>query len=247
MTRLSSIDDLNKLKATAQSKLAERAKKIEVKVHLGTCGISGGAKDVQEAFVKEVESRKLSNVVVTEAACTGPCEREPLVTVIHPQRGRVVYAETTPEQVPAIVEKHLIGGSPISEWTLDMTAPQFKLQEIRIMRNQDMNPKSIEEYIARDGYQALAKVVAQMKPDDIIAEIAKSGLRGRGGAGFPTATKWTFVRRAAGDEKFVVFDNDGGDDDWAWVWTEPGKRQANTLHRNRHKSTKHFRCFLPIL
>jgi NADH:ubiquinone oxidoreductase subunit F (NADH-binding)/(2Fe-2S) ferredoxin len=209
--RLMSVEDLNKVKAAAQKKLAERAKKIEVKVHLGTCGISGGARLVQEAFAREIGARKLSDVVMTEAACIGPCEREPLVTVIHPQKGRVMYANLTPEQVSTIVEKHLIGGEPVKEWLLDLESPTFKLQHIRIMHNQDINPMSIEEYIARDGYQALAKALTQMKPDEVISEVTKAGLRGRGGAGFPTGTKWSFVRRAAGDEKFVVCNGDEGD------------------------------------
>jgi (2Fe-2S) ferredoxin len=197
--RLSSFEELNKLREAAQSKLAERAQKIEVKVHLGTCGIAGGAKLVQDAFIKEVNSRKLSNVVITEAACIGPCEREPVVTVIHPQKGRVIYANLTPEQVPTIVEKHLIKGEVVKDLLLDLESPTFKLQNIRIMHNQDMDPMSIDEYIARDGYQALAKAITKMQPQEVIDEITKSGLRGRGGAGFPTGTKWGFVRRAVGD------------------------------------------------
>lgn len=209
--RLSSEEDLSKLRAEVQGELAQRAKNIEVKVHLGTCGIAGGAKGVQEAFAKEIGSRKLSNVVMTEAACIGPCEREPVVTVIHPQKGKVIYANLTPEQVPTIVEQHLIGGEAVAEWLLDLEAPTFKLQEIRVMHNQDIDPRSIEEYIARDGYQALAKALTQMQPEAVIDEVSKAGLRGRGGAGFPTGTKWGFVRRAAGDDKFVVCNGDEGD------------------------------------
>lgn len=211
MTRVSSVKELNKLMASARRKLAQRAKKIEVKIHLGSCGIASGAKGVEEAFVKEVASRKLSNIVVTEAACIGPCGREPVVTIIHPQQGKVIYAEVTPERVPTIVEGHLVGGELIPEWTLDLESPPFKLQEIRIMHNQDMDPRSIEEYIARDGYQALAKALTRMQPEEVIDEVSRAGLRGRGGAGFPTGTKWTFVRRAVGEEKFVVCNGDEGD------------------------------------
>lgn len=211
MTHLSSVEDLDKLRAAVQSQLAQRASKIEIKIHLGTCGISSGARAIEEAFTREVQTQKLSNVVITEAACIGPCEREPIVTVVHPQAGRVIYAELTPERVTTIVERHLIGGKPVSEWTLDTKLPQFQLQKIRIMHNQDMDPRSLDEYIARDGYRGLAKALTQMAPDDIIAEVGKAGLRGRGGAGFPTGTKWTFVRRATGDEKFVVCNGDEGD------------------------------------
>ncbi|MBM3165918.1 MAG: FAD-binding protein [Chloroflexi bacterium] len=211
LTVLRSVKDLNTLRAEAQKQLAERAKKIEVKVHLGSCGIAGGAKTIQEAFIKEVSHHQLSDVAITEAACIGPCGREPIVTIVHPQKGRTVYAEITPQQVPTIVERHLIEGKAVSEWLLDVKSPEFSLQEIRVMANQDMDPRSIEEYIARDGYQALAKALTQMKPDEVIDEVSRAGLRGRGGAGFPTGTKWTFVRRAMGDEKFVVCNGDEGD------------------------------------
>jgi NADH-quinone oxidoreductase subunit F len=191
--------------------LDERAKKIEIKVHLGSCGIAGGAKEVKEAFNQEIKSHNLPDVVITEAACIGPCGREPIVTIIHPQQTKVVYADVTPERVPEIVRRHLIEDKPVLEWTLDLETPPFKLQKIRIMHNQDMDPRSIEEYFARDGYQALAKVLTKMKPEEVIEEVTKAGLRGRGGAGFPTGTKWGFVRRAVGDEKFVVCNGDEGD------------------------------------
>jgi len=117
--RVSCVEDLSKLMASARRKLAQRAKKVEVKIHLGSCGIASGARGVQEAFAKEVESRKLGNIVITEAACIGPCGREPIVTIIHPQKGEVVYADVIPERVPTIVERHLIDGESISEGALD--------------------------------------------------------------------------------------------------------------------------------
>ncbi|GAJ18797.1 unnamed protein product, partial [marine sediment metagenome] len=109
------------------------------------------------------------------------------------------------------VEEHLVGGKPVKEWTLALDAPLLKLQEIRIMHNQDLDPMDIEQYIARGGYQALAKVLTQMKPDEVIDEVGKAGLRGRGGAGFPTATKWGFVRSAPSEEKYIVCNGDEGD------------------------------------
>jgi len=211
VTRLSNVEELNQLRSRAQKELAKRAKRIEVKVHLGSCGIASGAKAVEEAFIQEVASRKLSEVVITEAACIGPCGWEPIVTVIHPKKGKVVYREVIPEQVPTIIERHLIGGEPVLEWTLDMESPYFSLQQVRIMHNQDMDPRSIEEYIVRGGYQALAKALTQMPPEAVIEEVSQAGLRGRGGAGFPTGTKWGFVRRAAGEQKFVVCNGDEGD------------------------------------
>jgi len=134
-----------------------------------------------------------------------------VTTVIDPKNGNTIYCDLDEDRVPRIVEEHLVGGSPVKEWTLVLDAPLFKLQEIRIMHNQDLDPMDIEQYIARGGYQALAKVLTQMKPDEVVDEVRKSGLRGRGGAGFPTATKWGFVRSAPSEEKYVVCNGDEGD------------------------------------
>jgi len=211
MKPLKSVEELENLRRRAQRRLAEQEKKIQVKVHLGTCGISSGANKVLEAFIREVEARKLLDVVVLRAACIGICGREPVVTVIDPRNGKVIYCELDEHKVPQIVEEHLVKGKPVKEWTMDLDEPWFKLQEIRIMHNQDLDPLDIEQYIARGGYQALAKVLTQMKPDEVIDEIRKSGLRGRGGAGFPTARKWGFVRSAPAVEKYVVCNADEGD------------------------------------
>ncbi|TRZ97047.1 MAG: FAD-dependent oxidoreductase [Dehalococcoidia bacterium] len=211
MKPLVCVKELLNLKEQAQKNLAEQGKKTQVKVHLGTCGISSGANKVLEAFQHEVEARKLTNVVVLRAACIGLCGREPVATVIHPKNGKVIYSDLSEDKIPRIVEQHLIGEKAVEEWTVDSNDPLLKLQEIRIMHNQDLDPMNIDEYISRGGYQALAKVLTEMKPEDVIEEIKKSGLRGRGGAGFPTAIKWGFVRSATGDEKYVVCNGDEGD------------------------------------
>ena len=200
MKRLSSVEGLASLRDKAQKELARRAQKIQVLVHLGTCGISSGANQVLDAFTKELEGRKLGDVLLLKAGCIGLCGSEPIVTVIHPKIGRAVYSEVTPERVSRIVGEHLARGKAIKEWTLDEESPFFKLQVRRVLSNQDLDALKIEEYIARDGYQALGKALTQMQPDEIIEEVTKSGLRGRGGAGFPTGMKWRFVRNAVGDE-----------------------------------------------
>jgi len=165
MKPLSSVEELNNLSEQAQKRLAEQEKKVQVKVHLGTCGISSGANRVLEAFVHNVDSRKLSNVVVLKAACIGLCGREPVVTVIDPSNGRSIYFDLDEDKVPRIVEEHIIGKRPIKEWILALDVPLLELQEIRVMHNQDLDPTDIEQYIARGGYQALGKVLAQMKPE----------------------------------------------------------------------------------
>ncbi len=211
MKPLLSVEELLSLREQARRKLKEQEKKVQVKVHLGTCGISSGANKVLAAFQQEVEARKLSHVAVLKAACIGLCSREPVVTVIDSRNGRTLYVDLAEDRIPRIVEEHLVGGKPVAGWALALDVPLLKLQEIRVMHNQDLDPMNINEYIARDGYQALAKVLTGMKPEEVIDEVRKSGLRGRGGAGFPTATKWGFVRSAPGEEKYVVCNGDEGD------------------------------------
>jgi NADH-quinone oxidoreductase subunit F len=211
MKRLASVEELIKLRDKISEKLSKQERKIQVKVHLGTCGISSGANKTLEAFQQGIESRKLSDVTVLKAACIGLCDREPVVTVVHPTKGKTTYYDLSEDKVPQIIEQHLIRDKVVEEWKLDSDDPLLKLQEIRIMHNQDLDPMNIEEYIARDGYQALAKALTKMKPDEVIAEVGQAALRGRGGAGFPTATKWSFVRSAPSDEKYVVCNGDEGD------------------------------------
>lgn len=211
MKALASAKELRVLREQAQKKLAEQENKIQVKVHLGTCGISSGANKILAAFEHEVKKRKLSDIIVLRAACIGLCGREPVATVVYPKAGKAIYCDLTEEKVHEIVEQHIVKGKIVKEYMITPDDPLLKLQEIRIMRNQDLNPMNIEEYIARGGYQALARALTEMKPEDVIEEVRKSGLRGRGGAGFATATKWGFVRSAPGDEKYVVCNGDEGD------------------------------------
>jgi NADH-quinone oxidoreductase subunit F len=211
MKRLASVEELTKLRDKISEKLSEQERKIQVKVHLGTCGISSGANKTLESFQRGIESRQLSDVSVLKAACIGLCDREPIVTVIHPTKGKTTYYDLTEDKVPQIIEQHLVQDKVVEEWKLDPEDPLLKLQEIRIMHNQDIDPMNVEEYIARDGYQALAKALTKMKPDEVIEEVGRAGLRGRGGAGFPTSTKWSFVRSAPGNEKYVVCNGDEGD------------------------------------
>jgi NADP-reducing hydrogenase subunit HndB len=151
MKRLASAEELAKLRDEIGERLSKRDKKTQVKVHLGTCGISSGAKKVLEAFQREVEARKLSDVTVLKAACIGLCDREPTVTVVHPTRGKTIYYDLSEDKVSRVVEQHLVNRKVVDEWKLNPNDPLLKLQEIRVMHNQDLDPMEIEEYIARDG------------------------------------------------------------------------------------------------
>jgi NADH-quinone oxidoreductase subunit F len=208
---LSSPEDLKRLRDDILRK-ASSDRRIKVKVHLGTCGISAGALEVWKRFQEEIAARRLEdNVALSKAGCIGMCSMEPNVTVIAPSGEAVTYKEVTPDKVPRIIEEHLINGNPINEYLLDPNDPFVKFQVRRVMRNQDIDPMNIEDYIARDGYLALAKAITEMTPEDVINEIDRSGLRGRGGAGFRTGLKWKFARAAYGDQKYVVCNADEGD------------------------------------
>lgn len=211
MKPLTSVAELDNIKQKAQQKVAELEKKTQIKVHLGTCGISSGADKVLDAFINEVERLKLKDAVVLQASCIGICSREPLVTIISPNGEKFLYTELNPEKVHRIAEEHLVGMKPVTEWLMDLNQPLLKMQTIRIMHNQDLDPTDIEQYISRDGYQALRKSLFDMKPEQVLDEIAKSGLRGRGGAGFPTARKWGFVKSSPGTEKHIICNADQGD------------------------------------
>jgi (2Fe-2S) ferredoxin len=175
MNPLNSADELFELKEEINSELAGNESKIQVKVHLGTCGISSGANLTLEALDKEIKARELTDIVLSKASCIGHCGKEPTVTVIHPQTGKTIYHSLTEDKVTRLIEQHFIGNKEVHEWALDINSLRFKLQETRILRNQDIDPDSIEEYIARGGYTALARCITQLKPDDILTEVKKAG------------------------------------------------------------------------
>jgi NADH-quinone oxidoreductase subunit F len=188
---------------------------MKILVGTGTCGVSAGAKDVLEALKHEVEGRGL-HIPIQETGCMGMCYREVLVEVQDNGKSRL-YGEVTPERARKIVEEDLAGGKPVEKWIVRDEKPRhddtfFARQKRIVLRNCGIiDPSSIEDYIARDGYQAIRKVLGGYSPGKVIDEIKLSGLRGRGGAGFPTGLKWDFARKAAGNHKYVVCNADEGD------------------------------------
>ncbi len=192
--------------------------KTKLVLGYGTCGIAAGAAAVKEALERELETGKyLAELDI--AGCMGFCFKEPIVEVISPDGLSVVYGDLTPKKVPQLLESHLLQGRVIDEWVVkrsddpsagegDFLAHQHRI----VLRNCGIiNPESIDEYIATGGYEAARKALTSMTPEEIIGEVTKSGLRGRGGAGFPTGTKWGFARKAPGDEKYIVCNADEGD------------------------------------
>jgi NADH-quinone oxidoreductase subunit F len=177
---------------------------IEIRVGLGSCGIASGGEPVRDAIEQAV--RKFGGQAVVKAVgCNGMCYREPLVEVIAADR-RFTYGNVTVEMAQQIAHKHLRRRVPTQA-----PAPSGKQQRIVLENCGEIDPLSIEDYLARGGYRALAMCRADRSPEQVIAEIANAGLRGRGGAGFPTARKWALGRAQADPVKYVICNGDEGD------------------------------------
>jgi NADH-quinone oxidoreductase subunit F len=189
------------------------------------CGGTGcrawGSEEVRSAFVEEIRKQGLAGQAdVMRTGCHGFCERGPVVVIL-PQE--IFYQQVVVEDVPQIVSETLLGGRVIQRLlyvnpatgrtvTYDHDVPFYQLQMRRVFSdNGRIDPTEIRDYIARDGYLALSKALSSMTPDQVIEEVEKSGLRGRGGAGFPTGRKWRFTRGSPGDVKYIVCNADEGD------------------------------------
>lgn len=187
----------------------------------GTGCMAGGSLKIKDALVDELKNRGLSdeiNVVLT--GCNGFCAQGPVMTVFPDD---IFYEKVTVKDIPLIVEEHFIKGRPVerllykepakkSTIPLMKDIPFFSLQVLRALRNKGLiDPEKIEEYIARDGYMAAAKALTEMTPDQIIDEMKRSGLRGRGGAGFPTGLKWELSSKVKGEQKYIICNGDEGD------------------------------------
>ncbi len=215
MSRLTT-DDLLKIKQKYKEEftLREGGYRTKVTVHMGTCGIAAGAREVMDALMDEIAKNSIQNILVASSGCAGLCGREPIATVEETGGETIKYCDLNAEKMRKIVTEHFIEGKPLLDYALppwsDM--PFFNLQELRVLRNIGlMDPENIEEYIARDGYQAAAKALIHMTPEEIINVVKSSGLRGRGGAGFPTGLKWEFASKVQSDVKFMLCNGDEGD------------------------------------
>ncbi|MEA1981319.1 MAG: NADH-quinone oxidoreductase subunit NuoF [candidate division Zixibacteria bacterium] len=184
-----------------------------IKVGLGTCGISAGGIKVFKAFQDELKERP-DAFILKETGCIGMCYREVLVEITNGSGTGHFYGDVTPDKVNDIIEKDVIGNEVIEDWLVANEKDKgfFENQERIVLRNCGLiDPGSIDEYIAQKGYEAIKKAVTKMTPEQIIEEVEKSGLRGRGGGGFPTGLKWKFTRGAKGDKKYIICNADEGD------------------------------------
>ena len=230
------IEELNKIKKAKEDLVKVRkivaeegeklAKKTGYRKQILVCGGTGctssGSKKVIEALESELVKQGLDKeVLVVKTGCFGLCALGPIM-IVYPEGA--FYAQATPEGVVRIVDEHIKKGNIVKELLYQETVHKdgsiislhetnFYKKQLRIaLRNCGViNPEDIEEYIATDGYQALAKVLTKMKPDEVIQELLDSGIRGRGGAGFPTGRKWAFAKASKDDVKYVCCNADEGD------------------------------------
>ena len=186
---------------------------MRVVVGQGSCGIATGAKKTAAEFEKLIAERNLEGIEVSLTGCVGTCYLEPIVDVYDDHGQMTRYTKVQPEKVSEIIENHLINGKVFGDLEITDQDTSFIDKQMRIvLRNCGIiNPEIIDEYIAAGGYEATKKVVTSMTQEEVIEEIKESGLRGRGGAGFPTWFKWDAARKSPGTPKYMVCNADEGD------------------------------------
>ncbi len=185
----------------------------------GTGCTSSKSPKIIENFRRIIEEKGIKNVRVVQTGCFGLCAKGPIV-IIRPEE--TFYAHVTPEDCEEIIESHICQGKKVERLLCKDVNGEIvkKLDDLNFYKKQKrialkncgvIDPEQIDEYIAFDGYKALEKVLTSMKPDEVIDVISKSGLRGRGGAGFPTGKKWSFAKNEKSDQKYVICNADEGD------------------------------------
>lgn len=208
--------------SNAKSEWEALQKGSYILIGTATCGRAAGALDVVDAFSRELARRGLE-VPIIKVGCTGLCYADPFVTISKPGSLRVAYANVTPETVSRLVEGYVAGDDPCLELALGTVEggrgetisipelPRFEHELRLILRHCGyIDPENINHYIANGGYSGLEKAL-KLSPEEIIGELKRSGLRGRGGAGFPAHRKWEQCRQAIGTPKYVICNADEGD------------------------------------
>jgi len=210
-------------RALKQWEALERSEKPRILIGAATCGRAAGAGAVMEAIESDLRAGNIDAIII-QVGCIGLCYAEPLVDIIKPGRPRICYSNVTPEIARELIEDYIIEDNPrpdlalgtLGEGSIDgiprfFDLPMLKPQVRIALRNcGHIDPENIDHYIARGGYSGLVKALS-MKPQEVIDEVTRSGLRGRGGAGFPTGRKWEFCRNAPGQERYLICNADEGD------------------------------------
>ncbi len=188
-----------------------------VVVGFSTCGIAAGAADTYRALEQKVPALSAA-AAIGKTGCIGMCYQEPLVEIRQDDGTRYLYGRVTAERIDRLLHEHVEQGTPVAEWLVwtsdgGGTDRAYLDRQTRIvLRNCGLiDPESVDDYLAVGGYEALEAVLSKRDPEGVIAEILESGLRGRGGAGFLTGTKWRLTRLAAGSPKYVICNADEGD------------------------------------
>jgi (2Fe-2S) ferredoxin len=236
--KISSMSALEKLKKQGMASLFP--KKTKIMVGMATCGQATGAGQVFEAISAGVKKKRL-DVIVKKTGCIGFCHEEPLVDVLMPGSPRLTYTRMTPQKASKVLDavarktirKGAMGRMDEDEFLLDdarkgyvtgvltreaAAAPLYedlpfyqKQMKVALRNCGLIDPEDIREYVAKGGYFTLARALRNGSPQEVIREVERSDLRGRGGAGFSTGMKWKICRRARGDEKYVICNADEGD------------------------------------
>ena len=222
---MKTVEELNRIRAEKRIELDLRkntnadTREKHILVCQGTGCTSSKSPQILENFKKIIKEKGIQNVRVIKTGCFGLCAKGPIV-IIRPED--TFYAQVTPEDCEEIIQSHIVEGKVVDRLLCkDIDGTKVtKLDDLTFYKKQKrialkncgvINPEDIDEYIAFDGYRALARVLIEMNPDEVIDTIDKSGLRGRGGAGFPTGKKWRATKDAKGDKKYVVCNADEGD------------------------------------
>lgn len=184
---------------------------MKITVGMGSCGIAAGAQVTRDRIDELLESSG-SALRTERVGCIGMCFNEPIVEVITDSE-HYYYGKIDAKKAERIVSEHILGGKPVEEYFISDEDMDFLRKQTRVaLRNCGIiDPENIDEYISRDGYAALTKCLTAMTPEDVIDTIKISGLRGRGGAGFPTWFKWDAARKSEGKQKYVICNADEGD------------------------------------
>jgi NADH-quinone oxidoreductase subunit F len=197
--------------------MAANAEKIKVLICQGTGGLASGAKAVAEAFEEEfakqgVEAKVGKRCEVVGTGCRGLCANDVLVDIVVPGQAAVTYDFCTPELVPQIVEQHVLANEPVEKKVAGPYYAKFLEKQMRVIfsRCGTINADSIEDFIDHKGFTGIKKAVT-MKPEEVIEEVKRAGLRGRGGGGFPTGVKWSFAKASPGTDKYLICNADEGD------------------------------------
>ncbi|HXW69777.1 MAG TPA: NADH-quinone oxidoreductase subunit NuoF [Dissulfurispiraceae bacterium] len=192
-------------------------KSVKVHVCMGPAALAAGGAEVLQAFEsvmgeKNVPADFRKECSIHKVGCLGLCAKDVLVDVFVDEQ-KTTYEHIKPDMVQRIVDEHIIGGSPVDEWEVKEDYHKFHAKQVKVVLSDCgyIDPENIEAYRAVGGYSAIEKILSSMTPEEVIDTMKKSGLRGRGGAGFPTGVKWEACRKATGDQKYIICNADEGD------------------------------------